>query len=114
MLYVNPQRIEKEICITEGDLKLYKHNLIHPDMYKNRSDEFVEHDAGCNGAYAKYNQNCVTLFLSSLYPIVDELLQRPNLSKCYRWIGNIDIANQRNIILKDSSIRKGSVSELPL
>lgn len=114
MIYINPQKTEAPICLIQGRLKLYKHNLIHPGMYEKRSDEFVERDAGCNGTYALYNQNNVTLFLSAIYLIIDELIKKPSNSKCYRWTGNIDIANQKGIPLTDSSVVKGSISELPI
>jgi len=114
LVYVNPNKLNRQICLTEGELKLYKHNLIHPDMYETKSGEFVEREAGCNGSYAIYNQNSVTLFLSSLFPIIDELISNPSCSKCYRWVGNINIASQKGISLTDSSAIKGTVSELAI
>lgn len=114
MVYINPKSLDKSLRLTEGNLKLYKYNLIHPDMYKLRSEEFVEHDAGCNGAFALYNQNNVTLFLSSLYSVIDELIMNPGESKCYRWVGNINIANQKGLSLTNYSVKKGDLSILPI
>lgn len=114
LVYINPERSNGTICLTEGKSQLYKHNFVQGEMYETRSDEFVEQDAGCNGSYALYNQNSVTLFLSSIFPIIDELITNPSESKCYRWVGNINIASQKGISLTDSSARKGTVSELSI
>ena len=114
LVYVNPERKVESLCLTSGKLRLYKHNLIHPDMYENRSNEFVKQDAGCNSSFALYNQNSVLLFLSSIFPVVDKLIGNPSESKCYRWTGNIDIANQMGLSLTDLSVKKGEVKELSI
>ena len=114
LVYVNPEKKDKPICLNVGKLRLYKHNLIQPDMYEKRSDEFVKRDAGCNGSFALYNQNNVTLFLSSIFPIVDQLIENPGESKCYRWVGNINIANKMGLSLTDPSVKKGEITELSI
>ncbi|MBR8769614.1 hypothetical protein IX326_000809 [Porphyromonas levii] len=115
MVYINPKDMPPNIILNEGSQLLYKHNLIKEDEYKKKAqNQFVKHEAGCNGSYALYSNNDVFLFLSALHPIINRLLQNPEKSKCYRWIGNIEFAKAKNIELKEPHLRYGCVSELPL
>lgn len=73
-------------------------------------------DAGCNGEYALYSGNDVTLMLSAFYPYINKLIQQPEQSKCYRWVGNIKLAQEKGfkLTIETSSTIIGHVEELPL
>lgn len=115
LIYINPTKNPNIDNLLERGTMLYKYNLILSSEYiKKSSTEFVRRDAGCNGSYALYSGNDVILFLSAIYPIIDQLLNIPTNSVCYRWVGNINIAKEKNIALIDGKHQKGSVVELPL
>lgn len=115
MVYINPKDIPPNISLNEGSQLLYKYNLIKEDEYKKKAQsQFVKKEAGCNGSYAQYSNNDIFLLLSALYPIINRLLHNPEKSKCYRWVGNIELAKAKNIELKESHLCYGRVSELPL
>ena len=99
----------------EKDTMLYKHNLILSSEYTGKgTSEFVSRDAGCNGAYTLYSGNDVMLFLSAIYPIINKLIEQPSKTMCYRWVGNINNAKERNIALIEGKHINGDVTELPL
>ena len=115
MIYVNPDdkgslarlKIKADDCFMD-------YCMIRREEYDDK-EKLTRHDAGCNGSYALYSANDVTLFLSAMFPIIDQLLEVPSESKCYRWVGNLNIAKEKSIELVSSSdLSKGMVEELTL
>lgn len=117
LVYINPEQMPQSLSIYNDEEKmLYKHNLLEPVEYITYNDRFIKKDAGCNGEYSLYSGNDVTLMLSAFYPHINQLLQQPQQSKCYRWVGNIHIAIEENIRLSvdPTLIKAGEVQELNL
>lgn len=54
--------------------------------------------------------------LSAFYPYINKLIQQPEQSKCYRWVGNIKLAQEKGfkLTIEVSSTTIGHVEELPL
>nr|WP_305210120.1 ThiF family adenylyltransferase [Bacteroides intestinalis] len=117
LVYINPMQMPKDFTLynDEGNM-LYKYNLLAPIEYKMHASRFTKKDAGCNGEYALYSGNDVILLLSALYPYINQLIQHPEQSKCYRWVGNIKLAQEKGfkLTIEASSIILGNVEELPL
>lgn len=93
---------------------LYKYNIIDEDEYSRKS--FTVSDSGCNGEYTLYSGNDVMMFLSAMFPIIDRLIRHPDTSSnmCYRWIGNISMAKDKDIRLKNIELMPYAVEELTL
>lgn len=93
---------------------LYKYNIIDEDEYSQKS--FTVSDAGCNGEYTLYSGNDVMLFLSAMFPIIDRIIRHKKSSgnMCYRWIGDISIAKDKNIRLKNIEFTPYGVEELAI
>ena len=70
-------------------------------------------DAGCNGSYVNYSGNDVMLFLSSMYPLISEIIENKTLSTCYRWVGNINTAKEKGIALTNEEVRKNQINIFP-
>jgi len=117
LVYINPEQMPENFNLYNNEERmLYKYNLLEPTEYLAYADRFIKRDAGCNGEYSLYSGNDVTLLLSALYPYINQLIQQPQQSKCYRWVGNIDIAIEKNIKLTvdPALINLGEVQELNL
>lgn len=114
MVYVNPADKES-IARTEEKAKndFMEYCLIEEQEYIN-GIKLIKRDAGCNGHYAPYSANDVTLFLSIMFPHIDQLLNNQTETKAYRWVGNIDIAREKGIQLVPNAagLEKHSVQEL--
>lgn len=103
MIYVNPEDIESvKRLIKKANDCFNEFCLISKEEYVN-GEKLTQRDVGCNGSYALYSANDVTMFLSAMFPIIDKLLEQPTESKCYRWVGNIKIAIEKSISLVESS-----------
>jgi molybdopterin/thiamine biosynthesis adenylyltransferase len=103
MIYVNPEDIESvKRLIEKANDCFNEFCLISKEEYVN-GEKLTQRDVGCNGSYALYSANDVTMFLSAMFPIIDKLLEQPTESKCYRWVGNIKIAIEKSIRLVESS-----------
>ncbi len=115
MIYVNPEDKEsiKRLRGKANDLFM-SFCLIKREEYGD-VEKLTKHDVGCNGSYSLYSANDVTMFLSSIFPIIDQLLEKPSESKCYRWVGNTNIATEKGISLVSSlELSKNTLQELPV
>lgn len=116
MLYVNPS---DKGCFsqlqTEAQNGFLKYALISNEEYE-KGDKLMKSDAGCNGQYALYSANDVTLFLSAMFPMIDSLLSNPTNTTCYRWVGNVEIAKRKGIVLSTDAegLSKNAFQQLPL
>lgn len=116
MIYVAPDDTESISALrAEANDKFMKYCLIEHTEYE-RGDKLTKHDAGCNGNYALYSANDVTLFLSAMFPYIDRLLENPDTTQILQWVGNVEIANQREINLAERAdgLSKGQVLNLNL
>ena len=99
MIYINPKDKSSLRKISEEANKGFSdYCLISKDEYEN-ADKLIRQEAGCNGRYALYSANDVTMFLSAMFQYIDYLISSDSESKCYRWIGNVEIAEERQIKL---------------
>lgn len=113
MLYLNPDTLPRNLDLfSQTDMRLYKYNLIDDEEYED-PEKFIKRDAGCNSEYTNYSGNDVILYLSSIYPEINKLLMSHDKSKCFRWVGNIRIAEEKGIKLK-SILPSGLVQTLEL
>ena len=109
MIYLDKNSgLDKLKSLFTSDLK-YIRNLIKEYEY-NDPDKFLKRDAGCNGSYTNYSGNDVTLFLSSMYPHICNLLDSNEILKCYRWVGNVHLAKEKGISLSENGLVKNQVN----
>ena len=115
MIYVNPKDEESVRRLKEkANDSFIEYCLIKREEYL-EEEKLTQRNAGCNGNYALYSANDVTMFLSIMFPIIDRLLEQPSESKCYRWVGNIKIAAEKNISLVSIlGLSKNTLQELPV
>lgn len=90
----------------------YKYNMIATTEYE-KPALLKKRDAGCNGSYVNYSGNDVMLFLSSMYPLISEIIENKTLSTCYRWVGNINTAKEKGIALTNEEVRKNQINIYP-
>lgn len=116
LVYINKRDSHADIQIVNQETMLYCHNVIADIEYSNSKHKFSKRDAGCNGAYTLYSGNDVLLMLSAFYPIICELLEKPDKSKCYRWVGNIEKLAQKGIACKTNidGLLKGTIQGFPI
>ena len=99
MIYVNPKdKSSLNKLSSTVNNGFFDYCLISKDEYEN-ADKLIRQEAGCNGKYALYSANDVTMFLSAMFQHIDYLISSGSESKCYRWIGNVEIAEERQIKL---------------
>lgn len=114
MVYVNPSEIEKlNTLVDKVNDSFFEYCLIDRSEYQN-GEKLTKRDAGCNGKYALYSANDVTLFLSAMFPHIDRLLINPEETQVYRWVGNVEIASQKGLHLSENAegLSKNSIQRL--
>ena len=108
MIYVNPEDEESVKRLREkANDNFMSYCMVKREEYED-GERLTKHDAGCNGSYSLYSANDVSMFLSSMFLIIDKLLEKPSESKCYRWVGNTNIAMEKGVNLVSS------LQELPV
>lgn len=116
MIYVNP---DEEVTIkrlrTALDDSFLEFCLIDKSEYE-EGEKLTHRDAGCNGQYALYSANDVTLFLSGIFPHIDRLINKQEETQIYQWVGNLEIAKQKGIKLVERAcdLSKNQLLKLPL
>ena len=116
MIYVNP---DEEVTIkrlrTALDDSFLEFCLIAKSEYE-EGEKLTHRDAGCNGQYALYSANDVTLFLSGIFPHIDRLINKQEETQIYQWVGNLEIAKQKGIKLVERAggLSKNQLLKLPL
>ena len=116
MIYVNPDEEEKiKRLRTALDDSFLEFCLIDKSEYE-EGEKLIHRDAGCNGQYALYSANDVTLFLSGLFPHIDRLINKLEETQIYQWVGNLEIAKQKGIKLVEraGALSKNQLLRLPL
>ena len=115
MIYVNPEDGESVMRLREkANNSFMEYCLVKREEYEN-GEKLTMRDAGCNGSYSLYSANDVTMFLSAIFPLIDQLLYKSSESKCYQWVGNINIATEKGISLVPSlTLSKNTLQELPV
>ncbi|MBQ8722440.1 MAG: ThiF family adenylyltransferase [Paludibacteraceae bacterium] len=106
MVYLNPNYgIPSDFLSTS-----YPYNLIAESEYNSEDKSFTKRESGCANTYTNYGGSDVVSFLSSIYPIIQQILQEPTKSTFYRWIGNINIAKEKGILLStQDQLKKGEI-----
>ena len=94
MIYLGNNTGLKDLRSLFSNQLIYNYNLITSEEY-NKPEKFIKRDAGCNGTYTNYSGNDITLFLSSMYPHICNLLDNHEFLKCYRWVGNVHLAEEK-------------------
>lgn len=108
MVYINPEHGISSDFLSE----LHPYNLIAKSEYDSEDKSFTKRESGCANTYTNYGGSDVVLFLSAMYPIIQQLLQEPTKSTFYRWVGNINIAKEKGILLSTQDQLKKSEIQL--
>ena len=109
MIYLGNNTGLKDLRSLFSNQLIYNNNLIASEEY-NKPEKFIKRDAGCNGTYTNYSGNDITLFLSSMYPHICNLLDNHEFFKCYRWVGNVHLAEEKGISLSEKELVKNQVN----
>ena len=109
MVYINPKQ-NLNVWLYDENLN-YKYNLIASSEYNDEKKvkTFLKKTAGCNSQYAEYSGNDINLLLAAFYPHIVQLIQKQDTSKCIRWIGNTELAKEKEITLTESRGSKGDI-----
>jgi molybdopterin/thiamine biosynthesis adenylyltransferase len=116
IIYVNPDEEETiKRLRTALDDNFLEYCLIDKSEYE-EGVKLIHRDAGCNGQYALYSANDVTLLLSGLFFHIDRLINKTEETQIYQWVGNLEIAEQKGIKLVERAggLSKNQLLRLPL
>ena len=93
---------------------LFKNNIIDKSEYKKPNPVLNMQEAGCQSTFTPYSLTKVVLFLSSIFPKIYNIISGEQKKSCsYSWVGNKDIAFEKNIQLSNiaSKFKDGDLIE---
>lgn len=100
MIYINETNYESYYqSLFDSNNNLYVNNIISTNEYVLRPEMFTKNETGCNGTYTNYGGNDVIMFLCEMIPIMNRLINNPENSQTFRWIGNINQVKEKGIKL---------------
>ena len=81
------QKYHEQFCKS-----VYNHHVISDDEYSNSENPKLERrEAGCQASYSPYSSNDLVLFLSALYPHINNVIKGVQLSSFrFCWIGDLN------------------------
>lgn len=100
-LYLKPhdaQKYHEQFCKSS-----YNHHVISNDEYNNLENPKLERrEAGCQASFSPYSSNDLVLFLSALYPHINNVIkgiQQSSFRFC--WIGDLNKITELDIAISD-------------
>lgn len=99
-LYLNPgHTIDYSDLYDNG---LYKFNIIDSTEYTRCERQLLFREAGCQSSYMPYGQKNITLFLSSLVPLLFEIMEsHSKKSMRLTWKGNFKVQRSLELTLSE-------------
>lgn len=107
-LYLKPHDAQK--YYEQFSKSSYNHHVISNDEYNNLENPKLERrEAGCQASFSPYSSNDLVLFLSALYPHINNVIkgiQQSSFRFC--WIGDLNKMAELDIAISDGYISSDS------
>ena len=76
----------------------FKFNIVDVVEYRNGNENLFMKEAGCQTSYTPYPISNVILFLSQLFPIINDIItNRLKESNSYTWFGSREVLLGKNV-----------------
>lgn len=103
LLYFHPDNLP-HLNDLFHDIYKYKFAIIEHEEFERKRDLFVLKESGCQTTYSPYSSTHLSLFLTSTYPKIIEIIEnKPAESLFFSWIGDLSIADKLDIKLRSNS-----------
>lgn len=97
LIYI-PGNCTKNIFEEIHDNFLYKYNVISKKEYNSENEYLTMKEAGCHTSFTPYSSSNVVLFLSSVFPKINEIISSESSKpKAFTWIGPVQILSELKI-----------------
>ena len=103
-VFIKPEDAHKYSQLYDENNLLYKHHIISNKEYMKEIDSKLSRkEAGCESSYSPYSGNDVVLFLSSLYPHINNVITgKINYSFRFSWTGDLSKINDLGLELSEN------------
>ena len=109
LLYFHPDNIPNLDDLFH-DIYKYRFSIIEHEEFERKRDLFVLKESGCQTTYSPYSSTHLSLFLTSTYPKIIEIIEnKPAESSFFSWIGDLSIADKLDIKLRTNSFESYSL-----
>ncbi len=77
---------------------LFKNNIVDKQNFISQNENLILSEAGCQSCYVPYSGNSIALFLSALFPRIDEIIRNDSRKATgFTWFGDTNILHSKGI-----------------
>lgn len=102
-IYIHPESSKHYSDFFED--RLFKNNIIDKSEYIEGNPSLVKKEAGCQSSFVPYSRKNINLFLSSIFPKINDIIMTNCMSSVSStWIGGLEILESLKIKLNSNCI----------
>lgn len=91
----------------------FKNNIIDKQNFISKNENLILSEAGCQSCYVPYSGNSVILFLSALFPKIDEIIRSDSRKATgFTWFGDTNILHSKGITISEFAKKYGKFGEI--
>lgn len=85
----------------------YKFSVISPEEFEKKRQLFTLKESGCQTTFSPYSSTHLSLFISSIHQEIFSVIENNSKKSAYiSWVGDLNIANNLGIKVRDNSFEK--------
>lgn len=106
LLFIHPDDVPNtEDLFTE--IFKYKFSVISHDEFEKKRELFTLKESGCQTTFSPYSSTHLSLFLSAIHQEIFSIIENDSKKSEYiSWVGDLNIANNLDVKVRDKSFEK--------
>lgn len=106
LLFIHPDDVP-DIDDLFTDIFKYKFSVISSDEFEKKRELFTLKESGCQTTFSPYSSTHLSLFLSSIHQEIFSIIENePKKSAYISWVGDLNIANNLGVMVRNRSFEK--------
>lgn len=106
LLFIHPDDVPNTEDLFSEIFK-YEFSVISPDEFEKKRELFTLKESGCQTAYSPYSSTHLSLFLSAIHQEIFSIIENDSKKSAYiSWVGDLNIANNLGVKIRDKSFEK--------
>lgn len=106
LLFIHPDDVP-DIDDLFSEIFKYKFSVISPEEFEKKRELFTLKESGCQTAFSPYSSTHLSLFLSTIHQDIFLIIENNSKKSAYiSWVGDLNIANNLGIKIRDKGFEK--------
>ncbi|PHR11305.1 MAG: hypothetical protein COA40_11890 [Aequorivita sp.] len=106
LLFIHPDDVPNTEDLFKKIFK-YKFSVISPDEFEKKRELFTLKESGCQTTFSPYSSTHLSLFLSAIHQEIFSIIENDSKKSAYiSWVGDLNIAKNLGVKVRDKSFEK--------